>query len=146
MPTRKELLQTKIDTDLATGTSITATEHRGVESAIMNASLPVNRGFFTGLDIGGTTGSLTVGGDITSAIATVSSGSYITVTFATSMIDTNYFIRTSLQSMGTTTIDDLAFCPVFKVLTATTAEIWIRESTGGAQNLRFHLEAISLNY
>ena len=145
MPTRKELLQTKIDTDLATGTSITATEHRGVESAIMNASIPVNRGFFTGLDLLSTTGSLTVGGDIASAVASIPSDSKILVTFTTSMIDTNYFIRISVQSMGDGNLDNDIYHPVFKILTATTAEIWIKEF-GGAQDLRFHLEAISLNY
>ena len=48
MPTRKELLQTKIDTNLESGTNITAVEHRDVESSIMNAAIPSNRGFFTG--------------------------------------------------------------------------------------------------
>ena len=145
MATRKEILQAKIDTDLATGTSITAIEHRGVESAIMNASIPVNRGFFTGLDVQGSTGSLTVGGDISSAVASVPSDSKVLVTFATSMINTNYFIRINIQSMGDANADNDIYCPVFKILTATTAEIYIREISG-AQNLRFHLEAISLDY
>jgi len=147
MPTRKELLQTKINTNLESGTSITAIEHRDVESSIMNAAIPSNRGWFTGLEVGGTTGPLTVGGDVLSAVAYLSSGSYVTVTFATSMINTNYFIRISIQSLGADAAnDDLILCPVFRVISATTAEIWIRETASVGQNLRFHLEVVSLDY
>lgn len=146
MPTRKETLQIKIDTNLASGTSITAIEHRDVESSIMNASIAINRGWFTGFDVGGA-GTLVVSGDVVSAISTIpTTDTKVTVTFATSMIDTNYFIKIYVQSMGDGNLDNEIYCPVFKILSATTAEIWFKEIGGLIQNLKVHLEAFSLNY
>jgi hypothetical protein len=149
MPTRKEILQTKIDTDLATATSITATEHRGVESAIMNAAIPANRGFFTGLDVQGTPvgTNLSVGGDITAAVVISQENfSGISVYFATSMITTNYIVRIHVQSAGSDQESDTSiFCPTFRVISPTNIYINIREQ-GGFQNLRVHLEVVSLDY
>ena len=151
MPTRKEILQTKINTDLATATSITAAEHRGVESAIMNAAIPVNRGWFTGLDANGTTvgTNLTCGGDVTSAvILTITDYSSVSVYFATSMINTNYIVKIHVQSLNTTDphLDAACFNPVFRIIDATNVYINIKEFVQGIQNLRFHLEVVSLDY
>jgi hypothetical protein len=150
MPTRKEILQTKINTDLATGTSITATEHRGVESAIMNAAIPANRGFFTGLDVTGTAvgTNLTCGGDITAAVVlTVNDYSTVSVYFATSMINTNYIVKICIQSQGINAAADAAILyPTFRAIDATNAYISIREPFGTGQNLKFHLEIVSLDY
>ena len=149
MPTRKEILQTKINTDLATATSITAAEHRGVETAIINASVPVNRGWFTGLDVEGTSvgTNLTCGGDITSATVTNQANvSTVSVYFATSMITANYIVKIYVQSVGSEiTADAACFCPVFRVIDASNFWISIKEE-GGTQNLRFHLEIVSLDY
>ena len=150
MPTRKEILQTKINTDLATGKSIRALEHRGVESAIMNAAIPVNRGWFSGLDVVGTAvgTNLTCGGDITVALVlTTADYSTISVYFATSMINTNYIVRICIQSIGSNAAADAAILyPTFKPIDATNAYISIREPFGTGQNLKFHLEVVSLDY
>lgn len=151
MPTRKEILQTKIDTNLATGTNITAIEHRDVETSIMNATIPVNRGWFTGLDANGTTvgTNLTCGGDVTSAvIVNTSDYSSVSVYFATSMINTNYIVKIHVQSLNTTDphLDAACSNPVFRIIDATNVYINIKELTGGTQNLRFHLETFSLDY
>ena len=150
MPTRKEILQTKIDTNLASGTSITAIEHRDVESSIMNAAIPANRGWFTGLDVTGTAvgASLTCGGDITSAvILTITDYSTVSVFFATSMINTNYIVRICIESKGSNAAADAAILyPTFRAISATNAYISIREPFGANQNLKFHLEVVSLDY
>ena len=150
MPTRKEILQTKINTDLATGTSITAAEHRGVESAIMNAAIPANRGFFTGLDVSGTAQgtTLTCGGDITSATVSVLTSTYstISVTFATSMINTNYIVKIFIEGLGVDASDSAILYPTFRIINATNTYITIREPFGTGQNLKFHLEVVSLDY
>ena len=147
MPTRKEILQTKINTDLATGTSITAAEHRDVESSIMNATIPVNRGgFFLG-NVIGTEGDLVKYGDLTYANATTNNGTAITVHFTTSMITTNYVIKIYIQGTGTNGYDDAwVLCPIFKILSPTVAEIWVREPSNSTQSLKFHLEVVSLDY
>jgi len=149
MPTRKEILQTKIDTDLATGTSITAAEHRGVESAIMNAAIPANRGWFTGLDVEATPvgTNLTRGGDIASATVTNQVNvSIVSVYFTTSMINTNYIVKIHVQSAGSDISADAAiFCPTFRIIDASNVWISIKDEAG-TQNLRFHLEAVSLDY
>jgi len=147
MPTRKQLLQTKIDTNLESGTSITAAEHRDVETSIMNAAIPVNRGgFFLG-NVIGPTGDLEKYGDLTYANATTNNGTCITVHFTTSMITTNYVIKIYMQGSGTNGYDDAwVLCPIFKILSTTVAEIWIREPSNSTQSLRFHLEVVSLDY
>jgi len=149
MPTRKEILQTKINTDLATATSITAAEHRGVESAIMDAAIPANRGFFTGLDAEGTPvgTNLSYGGDITAALVINQANfSTISVYFATSMLNTNYIVKTYIQSIGSDTSADAAiFCPVFRVIDANNFWISLKDEAG-TQNLRVHLEVVSLDY
>ena len=147
MPTRKEILQTKINTDLATGTSITAAEHRGVESAIMNATIPVNRGGFYLGDVQTNTGSLSVFGDIISANAVNDFASIITVNFATSMNDNNYMIKIFAESMGTDVYRDVAiFCPIFKIINSSSAKIIFKEPYNESQNIKVHLEVVSLNY
>jgi hypothetical protein len=151
MPTRKELLQTKINTNLESGTSITAIEHRDVESSIMNATIPANRGWFTGLDVGGTPvgTNLVCGGDITAAVViNTVDVSIVSVTFATSMINTNYMVRTHVQSTGADqNLDAGGGCPTFRAISSTNAYIGIKElGEEGAQNLRVHLEVVSLDY
>jgi|694.fasta_scaffold127471_2 hypothetical protein len=150
MPTRKEILQTKINTDLATGTNITASEHRGVESAIMNATIPANRGFFQTLDVQGTSvgTNLTCFGDITAATVIQSANvSSVSVYVATSMLNTNYMVRIHIQSIGTDNNQDATIlCPTFITVSPTNFYINIKEPTGASQNLRFHLEVVSLDY
>ena len=149
MPTRKELLQTKINTNLESATNITAYRHRDVESSIMSAAIPVNRGFFSGLDVQGTPvgTNLTVSGDITAALVIAQENfSGISVYFATSMITTNYLVRIHVQSAGADQESDTSiYCPTFRVISPTNVYINIRE-VGGAQNIIVHLELVSLDY
>ena len=150
MPTRKELLQIKINTDLASGTNITAAKHRDVESSIMNAAIPANRGYFTGLDVNGTpVGTyLSVGGDITQAVVLRQVDVSVVSVYFTSMINTNYIVKIHVQSTGADqNLDAGGGCPTFRAVSATNAYIGIKElGEQGTQNLRFHLEVVSLDY
>lgn len=108
--------------------------------------MPKNRGFFTGLNVGVSTGALTVGGNITAAVAsTGTSESFILVTMQHSMTTTNYFVRASIESIGTIGLDnDIQSC-VVKKTSATQFNVSLREIAGSAQNLKIHLEVISLD-
>lgn len=107
--------------------------------------IPVNVGYFTGLDTGVSSGALVVSGDITAATATSTSGdSTITCTMANAMPDMNYFVRTHLQSLGTLGLDNDTNCPVFKILSTTQFQIAIRESSATTQNYRVHVEVLKI--
>ena len=150
MPTRKELLQTKIDTNLASGTSITAVEHRDVESSIMNAAIPANRGWFSGLNVLDTpvgTG-LVCGLDITSAVvASTINFSSVLVSFTTPMPNLNYIVKIYIQSTGNdVNIAAGIGCPVFRINSVDSVYIDIKEIIGGDSTITVHLEVVSLDY
>jgi len=107
---------------------------------------PKNRGYFTGLDIGVSSGSLARFGDVTSAVATAISGnSFITVNLANSMGNTNYKVNASVQSLGTLNVDNDVSTGVFAPISATQFQIGFREIDAQSQNLRIHIEVISLD-
>jgi len=106
---------------------------------------PKNLGWFTGLDVGNSTGSLVVSGNIVSAVATASNpDSFITVTMQNAMLNTNYFVRCSIQSIGSSNLDNDIGREVFTPISATQFEISIKELNSVVQNLRFHIEVIQL--
>ena len=149
MPTRKQQLQTLIDTNLESGTSITAAEHRSVETSIINAAIPANRGWFSGIDVlGSGPGYLTCSGDITSAYVTSIGGlTSIDVYIQTSMENTNYMVKIYPESQATDYFYDASvLTPIFKITTQQRFLILIREADGGIQNIKFHLEVVSLDY
>jgi len=148
MATRADLT-IKINTDLATGTSITAAEHRGVEQAIVDSCKPYNAGYFVVGDIGTTLGALTVYG-LLSATATspYTNMSKIVVVFNTStpMPNTNYYVRMFVKS-NATPASNLDFFPPYFTNTSTTGfDVYIREQSSGAtQSLVVYFEAIPLD-
>jgi len=109
---------------------------------------PKNRGYFTGLDIGSSSGSLGVSGNITSVTASVpsSGNSIIIVNLANSMGNTNYKVDSSVQSLGASLNSDNDVSKgVFKPISATQFQIAFREIDGEVQNLRVHIDVISLD-
>lgn len=109
-----------------------------------------NVGSFSGLDVGfGSVGlSYAVSGDISSAVVASggsASDSIITVTMAKPMANTNYFVRSFLQSQGNVNFDNDCSTPVFVPLTATTFTWAIGEVSGNTQNLRVHLEVVQIS-
>jgi len=110
--------------------------------------LPRNRGYITGLDLGGTSGSQSVGGDIASASKSlIGSSTVLTVNFVNSMGNTNYDVEVSIHNLSS----DLAanmdiYAPTFKPISATQAYVVLRENaTGGSQNLKLNIKVISLD-
>ena len=146
--TRTALNQLVVD-NLSTGTSITAAEHRTVEYGIIDSCRPYNVGFLTLGDIlGATNPALSVGGEISSASSsTVNSSSRIIVNFTNTMPSTNYYVRVFINSLVANPDqwkDALALCPVFRVISTTQIEIWLREATTETQSIKLFIEAIPL--
>lgn len=138
---------TLINTKLASASNITATEHREVETAILNYAQTQNNyvGYMTGVNLPVPDGtSLAVSGDIASAVGTASSG--VLVTLTTPMPSTNYYVRFYVESLGSYSDDKEIYCPSFKKL-STTQFYYIQEEPGAGptQNLRIHVEVISLD-
>lgn len=115
-----------------------------------------NVGWFSGVDPGGgTVGSLApVSGNIASAeIINVEpattppyggSTSYL-ITLSNPMDDSNYFVRTMIESQGSLVDDNNMWCPIFKPISNTTFQWSLQEGKGGVQNLKIHIEAVQLS-
>lgn len=106
-----------------------------------------NIGFFSGLDVGGSSGSLSVGGDIATATATIitSDGSKVLVTMANAMANTNYMVESYVQSEGSNVMDTAEIgSVVFKVISTTQFEIGIIQFTPRTQNIKLHLKVVQL--
>jgi hypothetical protein len=136
-------LTTKINTDLATGTSITAAEHRGVEQAIVDSLAPYNRGTITVGEIPITVKTYARSGDISSAVcSTVATG--ILCTMDNAMPSTNYLVRLHIESLGSIATDGILFPPVFSIVSTTQFRFTVIEY-GSSQNIKIHVEVISLD-
>lgn len=135
-----------INTNLASGSNITATEHREVEIALLNYGKTQNNyvGYITGVNLPIFNGaSLTVSGGITSAVGTASDG--VLITLITSMPSMNYYVRSYVESLGTYSEDTQVAQVSFKKI-STTQFYYRQAETGSAtQNLRIHFEVISLD-
>lgn len=107
---------------------------------------PTNRGWFSGLDIGSSTGSLSRSGDISAAVASVPFGnnSAVLITFSNSMTNTNYYLEIFLESLGAFSSDNDLFAPVYQKVSATQAIIYFQETGDATQNLKVHVKVISL--
>jgi len=110
--------------------------------------VPVHRGFVTGINPGaGTIGdTFTVSGFNSATIVFIDDniGTTFRVVMSSAMPTTNYFVRMTVESLGTINIDHDIACPVFSKVTASQFNVSIREVFGGTQNLKIHLEVINL--
>lgn len=139
-------ISTLIDTNLASGSNIPASLHRDVEHAILNyiPNTPLNVGFITAFDVH-TSGSKTVGGNISSAVVDSGSLNSMLCTMVNTMPSTNYLVKIFVESLGSDTDDFALFCPSFKIISTTQFNIITGEPSSHAQNLKLHLEIISLD-
>ena len=149
MATKAEV-QTLIDTNLATGTAITALKHREVETAILNfsdVSTTSNRGFITvgNVDANPVGHTYVVGGNVTSATVTTrtSRGEVITVVVANTLPSLNYFVRMQIESLGSIDTDNDLKPLVFKIKTTNSFEFHVQDF-GGTQNIRVWIETQSI--
>ena len=146
MATRADLIAL-IDTNLESGTSITAEEHREVEQAIVDSSVPYKRGYFVLPDISGTTGALTVGGEIASATASIPHGnmSKVVVVFSGTPMPTDFYVRIFVKSNSNTAqVNYDAFTPYFTNTLTTGFDFYVREAQSSVQSLTFYIEAIPI--
>jgi len=143
-------LTTLINTNLNTGTSITAVEHRAVEQAIVDSCKPYNAGYFTLGDAAptGSTGVLAVYGALSATASILSTNtSKIILVFntATPMPSTNYYVRLFVQGLGTFNQDASISCPIFANPTTTQFEVYVKDNITTTQNIRIYFEAIPLD-
>ncbi len=120
-------------------------EHFGIVSSLVNKTL--NVGSFSGVDIAnGSVGTVyPVTGNIVSATLTATPGesSTIRVVLANTMTDTNYYIRTFIQSMGSSVNNDNNIgSPLFIIINPTTVDINIIQYASQNQNLKLIIEAV----
>jgi hypothetical protein len=145
MATRAEV-QNLIDTNLATGTVITAVKHREVESAILNfsdVSTTSNRGFITvgDIDTRPVGHNYVVGGNVNSAtvITKTARGEVINVVVANSLPSLVYLVRMQVESLGNIEFDNDIHPLVFKIKTTNSFDFYV-EDYGGTQNIRVYIE------
>lgn len=134
-----------IETNLESGTSITAEEHREVEQAIVDSSVPYNVGYFILPNIAAS-GSLTVYG-LASATASVpfANMSKVVVVFNTAMPNTNYYVRIFAKSNSNTAqVNYDIFTPYFTNTLTTGFDFYVREGVNDTQSFTFYIEAIPL--
>lgn len=130
------------------------TEAIDIVDAAQNVSItellrhvPVHRGFVTGINPGGGTigDTFTVSGFASATINFISpNGTTFRVVMNSEMPTNNYFVRMTVESLGTIDIDHDIACPVFSKVNKLQFNVSIREVFGGAQNLKIHLEVINL--
>jgi len=120
-------------------------EHFSIVAAL-GASPVKNTGWFSGLDVAGSAGSLPVSGNVTSAVASIPSAgnSVVLVTLQNAMTNTNYYVEIYMQSEGLIGPDNDICAPVFKVMSTTQIQIGFQETLGGVQNLKVHIKAVQL--
>jgi len=137
---------TLINTNLASATNITAEEHREVETALLDYAQTQNNyvGYMTGVNLPIADGdSVAVSGDIATAVG--ATNNRVLVTLTTPMPTTNYYVRFYVESLGVSNQDAQVACPMFQKV-STTQFYYIQAETGNAtQDLRIHVEVISLD-
>lgn len=128
------------------------------KTALDGFSSPIkNVGWFSGVDPGaGSVGAFySPSGNIASAqIVYVGAGggananggyTDILVTVTNAMANTNFFVRTAIQSSGLLYKDNNILTPVFVPLSATTFTLSLADAVGNTQNLKLHIEVIQLS-
>ncbi len=135
------LLQTAIE-----ALSNTATSLQTQITALQNGNSVKNRGFFVlgDLGIGSTDQALSVSGDIKTALKSTNVNGDTILCTMQNAIAGNYKIHHAVESLGTI-ISDNDFMPVvFKVVSSTQFYIFIEENPSSVQNLKMHIDVISI--
>tara|TARA_R110000868_G_scaffold54268_1_gene169892 strand:+ start:6464 stop:6898 length:435 start_codon:yes stop_codon:yes gene_type:complete len=137
---------TLIDTNLASASNITAVKHREVETALLDYGQTQNNyvGFMSGINLPIADGvSLTVSGDIDTAVG--ATNKRVLVTLTTPMPTLNYYVRFYVESLGVSDQDGQVACPMFQKISTTQFYYIQLETAGSPQNLKVHVEVISLD-
>jgi hypothetical protein len=137
---------TLINTNLASATNITATEHREVETALLDYAQTQNNyvGYMTGINLPIADGaSVAVSGDIATAVGATLNR--VLVTLTTPMPTTNYYVRFYVESLGASNLDAQVVCPMFQKVSTSQFYYIQLETANITQDLRVHVEVISLD-
>lgn len=113
----------------------------------IGASPIKNKGWFSGLQVGASIGGLPVNGDLTVATASKLSDndSLVVVTMQNAMTNTNYIVKSYLQSESASITTDNDICtPAFKPISTTQFQIAFREVSNDAQSLKVHIQVEQL--
>jgi hypothetical protein len=114
-----------------------------------------NRGWFSGLDVGGMTvgANLAHSGDVLSAVVslnqsgstTVGAETSVTVTLTNAMTGTNYFVRIFAESQGNVQNDNNLRFPVFKIIDSTSFTFSVSEAEPTVQSIKVHVEVVQIS-
>lgn len=124
-------------------------EHFAIVAAL-GASPVKNIGWLSGLDVAGPSPGavLPTSGNITNAVVfasgTMTAETFILVTMQNAMTNTNYYVRSFIESQGALNQDDDVLSVVFKPISTTQYQIALKESAGGIQSLKIHMEVVQL--
>jgi len=121
-------------------------EHFAIVAALGSSPIK-NKGWFSGLQVGSSVGTLPVSGNLTLATASKLSDddSLVVVTMQNAMTNTNYIVKSWIQSesAGISTDNDICV-PVFKPISTTQFQIAFREVSSQTQSLKVHIEVEQL--
>jgi len=149
--TKQEVLDL-IAANLATGSNITAVEHRAVEEAIVEyvGLSTVAYGKIGPIDIKGSATSYTVTGNLLSAtkIDTIADVNVVRVIFPTGLLtDSNFKVRIDIESSGSNVDYDNNLDPIlFKKVSGSTDrfDLILEETVGTIQSIYIHVEVVQL--
>lgn len=150
--TKQEVLDL-IATNLATGSNITAAEHRAVEEAIVGyiGFQTVAYGRIGPIDIDDAATSWSVfGGNITSATKVGGTADYIIIRLAFPsglLTSTNFKVRTEVESIGTNPDFDNNLDPVVfrkNGSSTTTVDIILEDTGATTASIYLHVEIVQL--
>jgi len=119
-------IQTLINTNLASGSTITAAEHREVETELLNlikTAIPLAKGIYN--------------------IGNVVNDNIFTITFP-DVGTSNYYVMGSIKSNGANYINDDDVIWVWREPTSTSFKLGVGEGGGNTQNISFYWELKSL--
>ena len=149
--TKQEVLDL-IAANLATGSNITAAEHRAVEEAIVDfiGFQTVAYGRVGPIDIDDATTTWPVTGNLTSAVRVATAADYVVIrlTFPSGLLtSTNFKVRTEVESNSSNVDFDNNLDPViFKKVSGSTTQVDIvLEDTGQTNaSIYLHVEIVQL--
>lgn len=96
------------------------------------------------VDTGSVGTNYPVTGDIQQAQLTTrtAEGNVVTITLNPAMASLDYTVKQDVESLGSIELDNDIFPPVFKKISVSQFQVYFEETSGGAQNIRIHIDVI----
>lgn len=138
-----------VETNLADYSNIIPEELREVFYALKNLFskvLAINKGVINSIDVGSTTGSCSVSGDITSCTAdsSISGNTKLTVVIPNEMPSSSYQVNIKLESPSGANLNNNSsvYAPVYEIINSTSFIISLKEPASITQDLKVHFETV----